>query len=279
MAFPYPTLQEAYQTPAFALATRRRRASGKSAVQEVGEQIETFTTLDKTLEDYARRPASSGSGMHDSYAGRSADYRYACKQFGVCPRGEGIEGFVGAPDEGLGRVAEKCKSAQAPAYEYPLSADDKRQFAAAMKVAVDAPAAGANRPASEEPPQARRVDMSRVDGYSLDDDDLDEYLRVSDMQSVETQPRLKGPDDAGITPYLKHVAVAAAAPAPQAVAAPQPSQAPAGQSQQRWMDFLLFVCAGVLLIVLLEQVFKLALITGMRDTVAIIQPYLNTLQM
>jgi len=279
----YATVQEAYQTPAFAAAQRRRRATGKSPVQEVAGDIENFTNLEKSLRDYAKQ-SPGVNGLPDAYAGQLNDYKFACKRYGVCPSGFGDlkEGFANfeqeddVPTKQLGTVAAECRGLPTPNYAYPLSAEDKRRFDAAMATSL-APSTAAPqnarppRPPTQPGRQTPVVDMDKVQGYEDDHDDLDDYLRVSQMKDAAA-------DDAQ-TPLTRQTALAAAAPVPQPPlpmpTSPLSAFAPAPRPKASpWMDLLLFLAIGVFLIVLMEQIFKLALMTGMRDTMDILRPYL-----
>ena len=44
------------------------------------------------------------------------------------------------------------------------------------------------------------------------------------------------------------------------------------------MDLLLFIAAGILVILLCDQIFKLGMSFGMRDTVKVLMPYLQELK-
>lgn len=299
----YATLKDAYRVPTFDVDARRRRAPGVSAVQETAEKIEAFTTLDASIKQMADRPQSSGtSGFGDAYTGRINDYRYACKQFGVCPS-TAIEGFEnGTPivngDAALGKVVNKCEPLQAPPYDYPMSDKDKQVFAKTLAVAVDGKTA---RPGGDPP---SGTDMTHVEAYTDayggydDDDDLDAYLRVNDMKDNITtaKPVRQTPakfEAAPTTPWVAQTAAAAGAfqdfaPATNAAAvdATTPAASPLETavavakrpSTSKWMDLLIFFSIGVLLIVLMELIFKVAMMTGMRQTVEILLPILKLIE-
>lgn len=312
----YATLKDAYRAPSFDTQARRRQATGMSAVQETAAQIESFTNLDSTLKQMSGQPTTSGSGFGNAYTGRINDYKYACKQFGVCPA-TSMEGFEsgsgpvpGHPmmnDGKLGKVVNKCDPLQAPAYQYPMSDADKAQFAKTLDVAMNGQSA---KPKQIEP----AINMVNIEKYTDayggydDEDDIDAYLRVDDMKdnTMTAQPVRQSPakfDAAPKTPLTAQMATAAAAgqfqdfapptqaeavaattptPGPPALPAPSlaPTPAPASAPHwsQKWMDLLLFFSVGIILIVLMEQIFKVAMMSGMRETVDVIMPILKMVE-
>jgi hypothetical protein len=50
------------------------------------------------------------------------------------------------------------------------------------------------------------------------------------------------------------------------------------QSPQYIMDLILFIATGILVILLCDQIFKLGMSFGMRDTVQVLMPYLEELK-
>lgn len=294
----YASLKDAYRVPSFETQARRRRADGMSAVQETAQQIEAFTNLDTTLKQMGGQPSSSGTGFGNAYTGKLNDYKYACKQYGVCPAAS-MEGFEGGParavgtgpnatgagapmmnDGRLGKMVTKCDPLQAPAYQYPMSAADKAKFDKAMEVSMG------------------NATIETYMGDEDDMDDLDAYLRVSDSTSTAVPVAAPTPKAPAAAPKDPEAAPAPAAPpatpafvpnttAPQApgaplvpltttaLAPPPPAAAPAATS---WMDLLLFFSVGVVLIFLMEQIFKVAMMSGMRETVDMMAPILKMIE-
>lgn len=241
----YSLLEEAYQHP----LTGQKKKNKERAVAVVAEPFAEETTAlgaAPTVASAKKNPAPAGMlGERErlSYKSMLTDYDYVCSTTGVCP----LEEFR-APAQA------KCEPLQPPKYEYPLSEQDKEKFKKALQVALEQMENGPG-PAKKE---GNGIDMEKVVG--LVDSEVENYMKLKDFKTV--------PVDAKIIPdeRLKDIPG-------------KPEVAPGGplsgivqlnnftKDNKGWMNLLLFVAAGILVIFLLEQLFKLAMMMGMRRTV------------
>jgi hypothetical protein len=205
-----------------------------------------------------------------TYKGLAADYDYYRKEYGI-DTPKLTEPFdQGAP--------EKCTSKELR-YDYPLSDADKKQFDAAMKTAIEQP----TNATKHVPSEMRKSDMSQVQGYY--DEDLEQYLQTKDMKAAPMPSITRNaaqdsmthtqPYDPESSPYAQALRQFQTPPAsaPTPVLAPAPAPRPTDIWSQL-SDIFIFVFAGVILIFLCDQLFKLALMIGMKRTMDMIEPYL-----
>jgi len=197
-----------------------------------------------------------------------------------------------------------CGAPAQQRYEFPVTPEARAAYdrAIAANLAQESGATAAPRP------MARQADMSQVTGYY--DPELESYLSTSDLAAAPpmlTRPRIanvapSGPTDA--TPYdpegspfgaaLQRFSAGRPEAMPASVArashaaddAPRFSGAaprattptglkiPADSWQGVW-EILLFVVAGVLVLFLCEQLFKIAVMIGMRQTMDMLEPFLD----
>lgn len=262
----------------------------------------------------ATPPSAVRIGDRDkvTYKGMANDYKYY-KEYGVdLPS---LEGFASGSGSGAALPTDPTAAAAArrsgppppprgvcgaPApqrYEFPVTPESRAAYdrAIAANLAQESGATAAPRP------MARQADMSQVTGYY--DPELESYLSTSELAAAPpmlTRPRAvnvapSGPTDA--TPYDPEgspfgaalqrfsagrpeaipAAVArathAAADAPRATT-PTGLKIPADSWQGVW-EILLFVVAGVLVLFLCEQLFKIAVMIGMRQTMDMLEPFLD----
>lgn len=263
--------------------------------------------------ELAAAPASYGRedftnpGEKVTYASMANDYKYYCDQYGVCAdplttaKGtasdtavrEGFENPRPAPAVKKPKQPSQgsCGPLQPPAYEYPMSEEAKRQYNKAVKESLSYEHT-ATTPLRMEP---RKVDMSQVSGYY--DEDLESYLQTKDMKASPAMKPLPKVD-LQAKPY-------------------DPSESPFSDAMQKfkdkqsgypvdskkkmsevedltgtrelniqartdkigmWMDLLLFVLMGVLVIFLCDQLVKLGMYLGMKSTVAALSPIISKLE-
>lgn len=210
--------------------------------------------------------------------------------------------------------AGTCGAPAAQRYEIPISDEARRAYDAAFATALTGDdAVGATRAPR---PEMRRADMSGVTGYydpDLENYLETADLHSDPPAPLRTQPNLPvpgsgpaaGPYDPRASPFsaaLKQFGAgrpesvpegALVAPATHSAALAEPKTAtasattatattttglkvPAGSWQGVW-EILLFVIAGILVIFLCEQLFKLAVMVGMRQTMDLLEPYLDKL--
>ena len=247
----------------------------------------------------------SKSSMNDiPYSSQVNDYKYYCDTYGICskPTVEGfanpdmmqhvvpsskrypqvqqsnsipnimfskngppnpdISGQVNTPYYGPNPMG-KCSPLQAPAYELPLSDENRAQFNQAMEASLNQEQ-GATL---SVPYPMRKVNMNSVAGYY--DEELEQFLTTQSMKNE----KLPEP--------LKETPVDISSPDLSKAKTPSNDNKTSFnyiQSPQYIMDLLLFIAAGILVILLCDQIFKLGMSFGMRDTVQILMPYLEDLK-
>lgn len=297
----YCSLQEAYNIPAI---PRKKKSCATKAPEEAYDPYTEVQGKEQSLYErfqsseapngMSTRPvagAPTGRGLggdsgfegsRKTYASQVTDYDYICKTAGICLDEETSERFQNyetvPPPSGPApkkRDPATCSPLSPPPYEYPLSEDDKARFRKALKVALEDMESGpgpAPAPRTNVVPKAyepRKVDMTTVDGYI--DEELESYMMVNDMKPVipkkeERVPKQTLPVD---LPGLESKGVETASPFVQDVKKHTGYKIPESFTKKNkiWFDLLLFVASGILIIFLLEQLFKLALITGMKKTV------------
>lgn len=319
----YCPLQEAYQIPTF--VSRRKKACHPSQPQSqpqaqelpydpygedegLGGRAPAYRKYGR--EDFADGPTSStrdntGSQMIDSvaykYASQASDMKHYESKYGL-QFPNITEKFSDAPMSQVPSRTEQC-APKDTTYRIPLSEETKKAFGKALDVAVSEQQPGANTQWLSKP---RVADMGGVSGY---DDDLEQYLKLSDMRAAPmptvSQPAMS-PQAAGYDPRTSPFAEAMSAYKGQmsppdirredkSPYAPTPSVSPSGatdaemnSAQRLWeqaktqlstsdrlIELLLFILAGVIVIFLCEQLYRLAVMTGMRDTLEIIRPYIE----
>lgn len=230
----YSSLEEAYQMP----LTGQKKKS-KATVETFAEEVPVVAPKKNPT------PAGMlGERERVSYKAQLTDYDYVCKTTGVCP----LEEFA-APAQA------KCEPLQPPKYEYPLTDQDKEKFKKALQIALEQMESG---PAPAKPLKTPEIDMSKVTG--LVDSEVENYMKLKDFKSV--------PLDAKIIPDERLKDIPGKEKEPILLTqAPFQQLSNFTQDNKGWMNLLLFVAAGILLIFLLEQLFKLAMMMGLRRTV------------
>lgn len=230
-------------------------------------------------------------GMSDktTYSGLANDYSYACKTYGVCSP---IEKFAGGPP--LPTTPSQAKTSpgtcgtQVPIYQYPLSDDIKKNINKALQVQNEE-FGGQNTITNNN--QVPTPPQKSVQGY-LDDEELQDYLTLNELQSTPAAKPIQMtstdtslvPSITGIpskfeepksTPYVRQT---------ELVSEITNARSPSAKSslsilepydwKRTAFDLLIYVVTGILLIFLLEQMFKLAIMVGMKQTVSMLEPYL-----
>ena len=184
------------------------------------------------------------------YSTQYTDYDYMCKNSGICltkPK----ETFQGS-----------CAPLTAPTYQYPFSEKDKEKFRKALKVALENmenPTPTTTSPVVEPMPSD-----AQFNGFI--DKELEAYMMVNDMKDNVRQTTLPpaGLPPSDFTPIVSGVPIAETATTAQ-----QP-KANFTKNNSRLFDLLLFIIAGILIILLLDQIFRIALIVGMNKALKMI---------
>jgi hypothetical protein len=273
----YCTLQEAYQIDSFPrkkknCAPLKSNASADPydpfTEQRAREQarisaFETFENLPVSSSKPLARQDQMGNGESTTYKGMSSDYDYYCKNFNICSL-EGFDASSGkpkkAPTTKVAPQKDKCSPLEPPIYEYPISQEDKAKFQKALKIALE------QMEDSTPPyvPEQRKADMTTVDGYM--DDELDTYLTVKDMKAApkpSAKPAQAPPKELPGFEKESTVSPFEADVKKQGITIPSNYT----QTHKLWMDLLLFISSGLLFIFLLEQLYKIALMSGMKKTI------------
>ena len=274
-------------------------------------------------EDFADAPTTnstnanrdmSGSAMLDNvasnYAAQKSDIMYYGSSYGMkFPKVTTAEGFAdigtadsAAPLPSVPSRAEMC-APKDTSYRIPLTGECKKAFDSAMNAALTETQSGTN---TQWLAQQRNADMSGVTGYY--DEDLEQYLRTSDMKaapmpsipSSSSSNSATDPYDSKTSPFATALATFKGRLTPSSPTlidseqkspfAPGPGSGSgsgsgsSGGSKSMWswltdneklLDLILFILCGLVVIFLCEQLYRLALMTGMKDTLEIIRPYVE----
>lgn len=248
-----------------------------------------------------------------TYQGREADRRHYCETYGICSPDQLQEGFVGgAPiDDGrsgqaLGAGAgagapskvgssagsDRCQSAP-DFYELPLSDETKKQFQQAMKTNLDQKTSSTVHTV----PPMRHDSMKNVSGYY--DEDLEQYLKSSEANSIPKKfpmnPDAKPTDvlhdpknsplqrtiarfsDKSIREHLEPEKLTGDKDDSKEKYAMAWSWNSNGAGSYGW-DLAMFILAGLLIIFLIDQLFKMGVMLGMRHTVEMLEPFMKELR-
>ena len=270
----YCTLQEAYNVPSFSRKKKgclpvEPNASADPYNPFTEQQGKELTSIEKFQDKPQARQDAMGEGERVTYKGMTTDYDYYCKNFGICA----LEGFnssqalpvtpspvatVRAP------AKDKCAPLDPPNYEYPISDADKAKFQAALKIALE-------QMETSVPPQTsagiglqRPIQNNHIQGFV--DEELESYMTVNEMNAAPkimplTVPK---PSLAEVPGYDKQ----AGQTTPFEAEIKKQTPHSYTKTHKVWMDLLLFVASGLLLIFLLEQLYKIALMTGVRRTIS-----------
>ena len=203
--------------------------------------------------------------LDKTYSSQYTDYDYMCKNSGICltnPK----ETFTSEKQK-----AASCSPLAAPTYQYPFSEKDKEKFRKALKVALENMENPEPPPPPPLPEPASQQDAA-FNGFV--DKELEAYMMVNDMKDgvrVTTLPPT-GPPPADFTP------VAVGVPLENTVTSVEKTSTESNFTKRngKLFDLLLFIIAGILIILIMDQLFKLALIVGMNKTLATIDKIIQS---
>lgn len=297
----YCSLKEAYRVPDFDSNGRKKKScdaqgqlpsdSNDAYFPESGKG--EFARYNSSYVERFENPAKLPESRDKiAYSAQAPDYDYYCKSYNICPSTK-VEGFQNST------ATQQCSSPAPQRYELPVSQQAQLANSAALKASLDS----GQKPTMSAPyvVPRREVDMSKVAGYY--DEDLEQYLQTSIMKSTPAQtplanPRphpewLAQPNDYTDTPlsrahqYFEKVPATVHTervnqkqePLKQAfVEAPIKYKSSSSTTLNSWQNFWdmgIFIIAGLLIIVLCEQLFKVATMVGMRKTFEMLEPYLQ----
>lgn len=243
-----------------------------------------------------------GEALPKNYSGYVQDKNYYCKQYNICPEtftGMQVMDAEEIPQLSQNQTTSKSKSGaskkpkascpgplQPPKYEYPMSAEARSQYDKALQLSLNQETGGTVHYPSEPRKEISSGTDTDVTGYT--DEDLDQFLKTNSMKNEAsiTLPTLsKQAQRASISgrdPYASKFAESMS----QFMKDGTPKLRPDGDSTiasanvftvdpwDRVWDMALFVVAGLLIILLLEQLFKLAMLYGMKRAFLAIEPLL-----
>lgn len=209
---------------------------------------------------------SENTSSKKTYSSQKSDYDYMCKTAGICVY---PDKFQNSEEEAL----NKCTPLQPPVYEYPFTDEDKRRFRQALKIALEEMESNTDTSTKNEPvttytprpSQNTNVDMGSVDGYI--DKELESYMMVNDMKSAINVP---------IDP-VKNVPLPGIEKKNQASVVPPseeiqtPTQQLYTKKNKMWFELLLFGIGGILIILILEELFKLAQASALKKAVLLFE--------
>jgi hypothetical protein len=301
------SMQEQSQSPA---SYPQQQSSGLSNKNSAIWGASQGMIYNRSPENFDQKGTTNpNAGMNDvPYNAQAADYKYYCNAFGICSN-PAIEGFANPNNQmhtsvpasqrypevqqGAGAGSSqpimfskngpptpdmpgqlntpyygpngmgKCSRLQTPTYEYPISDASRAQFEQGMEASLNQ-----EQGATQHFPYAmRKANMSSVSGYY--DEELEKFLTTQSQKSEKLPEPLKETpiNIEPTTPIAEKQNVEKKASSFNYI-----------QSPQYIMDLLLFIAAGILIILLCDQIFKLGMSFGMRDTVKVLMPYLEELK-
>jgi hypothetical protein len=280
--------------------TMYRYATPKS-VQD--EPIQGNKPLQRRIpyETFTNRANEDDTVTRPPYKAMEADRRQNCISYGTCSADQ-METFIsGAPVDQQQRITNMKTANRTPGktsgdvdqcmagsdfYEMPLSEETKKQFQKAMNTSLEQKTTSTRIPE----PKMRYDDMKNVTGYY--DDDLEQYLKNSEANNIpkrfpmnpEAKPTdgLYDPKTSPLQQTIKRFSEHSIQQplAPERLAGsnnyerkvyPMPGT---GAGSYGW-DLALFILAGILIIFLIDQLFKMGVMLGMRHTMELMDPFMK----
>ncbi len=251
-------------------------------------------------ETFANRGDMEDNMSRPPYRAMEADRRQTCKTYGTCAADQ-METFIsGAPVDHPQNLTSTKAGSGTPSkvstnggqcqtssdfYEVPLSDETKKQFQKAMKTSLDQKTSSTRIPE----PKMRYDDMKDVTGYY--DEDLEQYLKNSEASNVPSRfpmnPEAKPTDDL-YDPNTSPLQQTIRRFSEHSIQKPLESEhlagssryerkvypMPSGSGSYGW-DLALFILAGVLIIFLIDQLFKMGVMLGMRHTMELMDPFMK----
>lgn len=301
----YCTLQEAFNEISFDSPAKKKKScqmQAKASADPYDPYFPENGRGEKSAWDrFVGRPnpsvegfqnASSGSSSDNiadkfKYRGRGSDYKYYCDNFGVCatdPQGGSVKKIERFQNKNDAVETPKCNIQSPQKYEVPVSDEAKEMYDRAFDTAM----MQENRNGATFKPEPRKDDMDQVSGFY--DEDLEQYLKTKDLSAAPKIPvtpitprELKAePYDPRASPFVKAMELFEKKDTETQETSGNKEKTAAvsvvsSPNQYIW-DLLLFIFAGVLIILLCEQLFKLAIMIGMRKAIMILEPVLSQIK-
>jgi hypothetical protein len=301
----YCTLQEAYNVPSFDPPPRKKRCSPDAQARASATPYEPYRrdggngTGDFTMYKYAKPKTIQGNkpiqrriphepfqdmdnsvGMRTSYRALKGDRDEYCRQYGVCTEDQTVERFTDTPKQQ--QDEDRCASAP-DFYEVPLSEETKRQFGRAMDTSL-------GQETSSTAPYSQKMrydDMSRVSGYY--DEDLEQYLKTAEVSNTPKRfpmnadavptdivhdPK-RSPLQQTIKRFSEHSIREPLKSAQEAEEEEEEKEKPEAPASSNGWDLFMFILAGLLVIVLVDMLFRMGVMVGMRHTVEMMTPFMK----
>lgn len=239
-----------------------------------------------TREGFATMDERKGFPKH--YSGYYQDKTHYCEKYNICPETfTDYEAVPATPQKEQRKTkTQQCTGPLQPRpYDMPLDPEAKKKYNEALQLALNQET-GAD---TYEFPKPLKPSEGDVNGYT--DEDLDQFLKTTDMKSVGFQlPSLPRNDqpvsgrDVYASPFAENMRDFTRNGVPQLH--PGVSSSMSGEDQyvskdpwDKVWDMALFIVAGLLLILLLEQLFKLAMLYGMKRAILAIEPLIQQAQL
>jgi hypothetical protein len=313
------SLMEAYNVPSFQTPKRRKGCvMDTTEIKASSEPFEAYTDTSREMAMWKQSARKSNTGptregfenesksnndlsiMPKQYSGYVQDKNYYCKTYNICPetfRGSQMQDYEEIPSQpnGVNPNAKPAKKGtcqgplQPPRYDYPMTPESRSQYDKALQLSMNQES-GSTQHYPSEPMKGTDKDVS---GYT--DEDLDQFLKTNEMKNEGSIQLPKIPNDnqsnsvAGRDPYASSFAesmtqfmkdgVPKLTPEGVDTSLPSAKSQPAIDPWDRIWDMALFVVAGLLIILLLEQLFKLAMLYGMKRAFLAIEPLLVSQKM
>ena len=256
----------------------------------------------ETFENYGGS-SETDSMVRTTYRGMERNRKQYCDMYGICAADQ-VETFVsGVPDvsdnsngkQGLrvsagagspalvGTNNATCGSAP-DFYEVPLSEETKKQFKQAMDTSLNQEMAATAMPE----PKLRYDDMKNVTGYY--DEDLEQYLKSSEASSIpkrfpmnpnaKPQDVLHNPESSPLQKTIKRFSEHSIQEPlkPENLAGTKTPLYEMKSAASFGWDLAMFIIAGILIIILIDQLFKMGVMLGMRHTMELLEPYMRELK-
>jgi hypothetical protein len=203
------------------------------------------------------------------YSSQYTDYDYMCKNSGIC---------LTKPKETFSsekpKAAASCSPLAAPTYQYPFSEKDKEKFRKALKVALENMENPEPPPPPPSPESTTTPQEAAFNGFI--DKELEAYMMVNDMKDsvrVTTLPPAS-PPPSDFSPVAVGVPVESTSADVQKKSSTTNSNFT--KKNNKLFDLLLFIIAGIIIILIMDQLFKLALIVGMDKTLRTIDKIIQS---
>jgi hypothetical protein len=234
------------------------------------------------------------SGGRKTYGAQTADYKYMCESAGICV---GEEQFKNSEPPA---AVKKCERLTVPNRDHPFTDEEKARFKKAIKIALEEMTDSPLSPAAPPSYLPRSISAAATAMVGGDiDEELESYMMINDMKSegpyksefstkVREMPSYQKDAPGNPFPFQNELAPSLApalAPAPSAALAsaalsPAPAQTKVmpenfTKKYKPVFDLLLFIVSGIIIILIMEQLFKLAMMRGMNRTLVALEKIID----